>query len=101
MSLPNSIEPIAPAEALKRQRLQLRNRLSAQRRVIMQKLGPVRPEGAGTYPRSRTMRFLKEHPDLVRKLLGQGALLALGGPLFKSLVSGMAFAKLLRGGDRR
>lgn len=95
MSLPNSLEPIAPAEALKRQRLMLRSRLSSQRRVIMQNLGPADAEARG-YPRSRTMRFLSEHPDLVRKLLGQGALLALGGPVIKSLVSALAFAKLLR-----
>jgi hypothetical protein len=87
---------IPAAEALKRQRLLLRSRLSAQRRVIMHKLGPGRMEGAGAYPRSRTMRFLKEHPDLVRKLLGQAALLTMGGPVIKSLVSGIAFAKLLR-----
>ena len=97
MSMQNSLEPIAPAEALKRQRLQVRSRLSAQRRVIMQDLGPAPSEAAArSYPRSRTMRFLSEHPDLVRKLLGQGALLALGGPIIKSLVSAMAFAKLLR-----
>jgi len=97
MSMPNTLEPIAPAEALKRQRLQVRSRLSAQRRVIMQDLGPAPSEAAArSYPRSRTMRFLSEHPDLVRKLLGQGALLALGGPIIKSLVSAMAFAKLLR-----
>jgi hypothetical protein len=97
MNMPNSLERITPAEALKRQRLLVRSRLSAQRRVIMQDMGPAPSEAAArSYPRSRTMRFLSEHPDLVRKLLGQGALLALGGPVIKSLVSALAFAKLLR-----
>lgn len=101
MSVTDVIENIPPAEALKRQRLLLRSRLSGQRRVIMQKLAPVASEATYGYPRSRTMRFLKEHPDLVKKLLGQATLLTLGGPVIKSLLSGMAFAKLLRGGANR
>lgn len=101
MSITEVPENIPPAEDLERQRLLLRSRLSGQRRVIMQKLGPAPSERTHGYPRSRTMRFLKEHPDLVRKLLGQAALLTLGGPVIKSLLSGMAFARLLRGTGRR
>lgn len=85
-------------DALKQQRILLREQLSAQRRVYMQKLMPISSAtDESTYPRSRTMRLLNEHPDLARKLLGQAALLTLGGPVLKSLFSGMALARLLRG----
>lgn len=89
-------------DTLKQQRILLREQLSAQRRVYMQKLLPISSATDGsTYPRSRTMRFLNEHPDMARKLLGQAALLTMGGPVLKSLLSGMALARLLHGGIKR
>jgi hypothetical protein len=54
--------------SLVEQRQSLRRQLQAQRQVIAQQLGP---ESAmhGSYPRSRTMRFLTQQPALVIRLL--------------------------------
>jgi hypothetical protein len=57
------------------QRLSLRRRLQAQRRVIAEQLGQESGMN-GSYPRSRTMRFLTQQPALIiRLLVGLGFLL--------------------------
>jgi hypothetical protein len=56
------------------QRLSLRRRLQAQRRVIAQQLGQESGMN-GSYPRSRTMRFLTQQPALIRLLVGLATLL--------------------------
>jgi hypothetical protein len=57
------------------QRLSLRRRLQAQRRVIAKQLGQESGMN-GSYPRSRTMRFLTQQPALIiRLLVGLGFLL--------------------------
>jgi hypothetical protein len=57
------------------QRLSLRRRLQAQRRVIAQQLGQQSGMN-GSYPRSRTMRFLTQQPALsIRLLVGLATLL--------------------------
>ena len=50
------------------QRLSLRRRLQAQRQVIAQQLGQESGMN-GSYPRSRTMRFLTQQPALIIRLL--------------------------------
>lgn len=64
-----------PDLSLIEQRQSLRERLQAQRQVIAEQLGP---ESAmpGSYPRSRTMRFLTQQPALIiRLLIGLASLL--------------------------
>jgi hypothetical protein len=57
------------------QRLSLRRRLQAQRQVIAQQLGHESGMN-GSYPRSRTMRFLTQQPTLIiRVLVGLATLL--------------------------
>jgi hypothetical protein len=50
------------------QRLSLRRRLQAQRQLIAQQLGQESGM-SGSYPRSRTMRFLTHQPALIIRLL--------------------------------
>jgi hypothetical protein len=50
------------------QRLSLRRRLQAQRQVIAQQLGQESGMN-GSYPRSRTMRFMTQQPALIIRLL--------------------------------
>jgi hypothetical protein len=56
------------AISLIEQRRSLCRRLQAQRRVIAERLGPQSPMN-GSYPRSRTMRFLTQQPALIIRLL--------------------------------
>jgi hypothetical protein len=63
------------AISLVEQRQSLRRRLQAQRQVIAQQLGPESGMH-GSYPRSRTMRFLTQQPALtIRLLVGLATLL--------------------------
>jgi hypothetical protein len=62
--------------SLAEQRHCLRRQLQAQRQVIAQQLGPTESAMNGSYPRSRTMRFLTQHPTpIIRLLLGVVTLL--------------------------
>jgi hypothetical protein len=57
------------------QRQNLRRRLQAQRQVIAQQLGQESGMN-GSYPRSRTMRFLTQQPaPIIRLLVGLATLL--------------------------
>ena len=55
----------------------LRARMQAQRTLIAERLGPARGP-AGAYPRSRTMQFLSQRPELAIALLAALASLAAG-----------------------
>jgi hypothetical protein len=64
-----------PDISLVEQRQSLRRRLQAQRQVIAQRLGPESGMN-GSYPRSRTMRFLTQRPaPIIRLLVGLATLL--------------------------
>jgi hypothetical protein len=68
------MSPITDTPLVER-RLSLRRRLQAQRRVIAQQLGQQSGMN-GSYPRSRTMRFLTQQPALsIRLLVGLATLL--------------------------
>jgi hypothetical protein len=54
--------------SLLQQRESLCRRLQAQRQVIAKQLGPESGMN-GSYPRSRTMRFLTQRPALIIRLL--------------------------------
>lgn len=56
------------AISLTEQRQSLCRQLQAQRRVIAERLGPESAMN-GSYPRSRTMRFLTQQPALIIRLL--------------------------------
>lgn len=56
------------ALSLVEQRQSLRRRLQAQRQVIALQLAPE-SGGRGSYPRSRTMRFLTQQPAVIIRLL--------------------------------
>ena len=77
---------IVPAEkSLQQQRLLLREQLATQRQVLVLKLGPVPTERTQWVPRSNTMRFFIQRPELLKKLLGQIAGLAIGASFIKSM----------------
>jgi hypothetical protein len=64
-----------PHISLLEQRQNLRLRLQAQRQVIARQLEPDSAV-SGSYPRSRTMRFLTQRPALIiRVLAGLAAVL--------------------------
>jgi hypothetical protein len=71
MSSPN-------ASSLVEQRHSLRRRLQAQRRVIARRLDPESGMH-GSYPRSRTMRFLSQRPARIIRLLVRLAALLMTG----------------------
>jgi hypothetical protein len=94
----NSIENnrIAPTqESLEQQRLLLREQLATQRQVLVLKLGPVPTERTQWAPRSNTMRFFIQRPELLKKLLGQIAGLAIGASFIKSMHPLLAITKFL------
>lgn len=81
--------------SLKQQRLLLRQQLASQRQVIELKLGPLPAERTQWNPRSNTMRFLMQRPELMKKLLGQFAGLVIGASFAKSMHPVLAIAKFL------
>ncbi len=92
----NEKTPIATVDlSLKQQRLLLREQLATQRQVIELKLGPLPVEHGPWFPRSSTMRFFVQRPELMKKLLGQIAGLAIGASFIKSTHPLLAIAKFL------
>ena len=81
---------------LQQQRLALRALLAGQRQAIESQLGPVPAEGARLYPRSKTMRFLTQRPELMKKLLG----LAVGASFIKSMHPVLTIAKFLHSSSK-
>lgn len=90
----NSIENkiiVHAEQSLQQQRLLLREQLTTQRQVLALKLGPVPTESTRFYPRSKTMRFLMQRPELMKKLLG----LVIGASFIKSMHPVLTIAKFL------
>ena len=76
---------------LQQQRLALRVQLANQRQVIEARLGPVQTVSTRLYPRSKTMRFFTQRPELMKKLLG----LMIGASFIKSMHPVLTIAKFL------
>lgn len=84
-----------PELPLAEQRQALRERMREQRRLIAEQLGPG-PDGAGGYPRSKTMHFLTQRSGLVVTLLAEGVALVVGARYAKSMTAVMALARVVR-----
>ena len=88
--------PATPAAiSLTQQRVLLREQMASQRQLIEFQLGPEPAERSQSYPRSNTMRFLTQRPELMKKLLGQLAGLLIGASFLKSMHPLLAIAKFL------
>lgn len=93
----NLTTPTTPVEiSLAEQRVLLRKQMASQRQLIEFKLGPVPAERSQSYPRSNTMRFLTQRPELMKKLLGQLTGLVISASFLKSMHPLLAIAKLLQ-----
>jgi hypothetical protein len=89
-------KPSASADIpLLQQRFLLRQQLASQRQVIERQLGPVPAERSQAYPRSNTMRFFMQRPELMKKLLGQLTGLVIGASFVKSMHPLLAITKFL------
>ena len=96
--------PATSAEiSLAQQRILLRKQMASQRQLIEFQLGPVPAERSQSYPRSNTMRFLTQRPELMKKLLGQLTGLVISASFLKSMHPLLAIAKFLQSsfGSRR
>jgi hypothetical protein len=77
------------------QRQTLRLRLQEQRQLIAYRLGPA-PFATSGYPRSMTMRFLTQRPDLAVRLLSGLATLLVGRRYFRVVATAVAVAGIVR-----
>jgi hypothetical protein len=77
------------------QRQALREKMQAQRQLIADQLGPA-PEANGSYPRSKTMRFLTRRPGMAVAMLAEFAALLVGARYAKSLAAILALARIAR-----
>ena len=84
-----------PELPLAEQRQALREKLREQRQLIAEQLGPG-PDANGSYPRSKTMRFLTQRSGLVATLLAEGVALLVGARYAKSMTAVMALARVVR-----
>lgn len=84
-----------PELPLAEQRRALREKMREQRQLIAQQLGPA-PDADGSYPRSKTMRFLTQRSGLVATLLAEGVALLVGARYAKSMTAIMALARVVR-----
>ncbi len=92
----NLTTPTTPAEtSLAQQRVLLREQMASQRQLIEFQLGPVPAERSQSYPRSNTMRFLTQRPELMKKLLGQLTGLVISASFLKSMHPMLAIAKFM------
>ncbi len=80
----------ADKPSLAEQRQSIRRQLQLQRQVVAQRLAPTATTGGG-YPRSMTMRFLIQRPELVTRLLK----LIVGARLASSIAPLLALLHLL------
>lgn len=80
------------ASTLAEQRAELRQKISAQRRVIALRIDPPESAAPRAYPRSRTMQFLTQRSGL----LLQVAAAVLGRRAIGSITKSLAVAKVLR-----
>lgn len=81
--------------SLVQQRETLRQRLQAQREQLAEQLKPP-TEMVDSYPRSMTMRFLTQQPQLAARLLTGLATLLVGARLLKSMIATLALVRALR-----
>ena len=81
--------------SLDEQRRVLREKIRAQRQLIAKELGPE-PEENGSYPRSKTMRFLTSRPGLSVTVLSELAALALGARHAKIVTAALALSRIMR-----
>lgn len=84
-----------PELPLAEQRRALREKMREQRQLIAEQLGPA-PDANGSYPRSKTMRFLTQRSGLVATLLAEGAAFLVGARYAKSMTAVMALARIVR-----
>lgn len=84
-----------PELPLAEQRQALRAKMREQRQLIAEQLGPA-PDANGSYPRSKTMRFLTQRSGLVATLLAEGVALLVGARYAKSMTAVMALARVVR-----
>lgn len=89
-----------PELPLAEQRQALREKMREQRQLISDQLGPA-PDANGSYPRSRTMRFLTQRSDLLATLLAEGVALLVGARYAKSMTAVMALARVVRAAATR
>ena len=73
----------------------LRQRIQSQRAVIAKQLGPVE-EPDGSYPRSKTMRFLARSPAVAVTVLAEVATLFMGARHAKAVTAFMALSRIMR-----
>jgi hypothetical protein len=85
------VNAVVKTPTLAEQRAQLRQQLAAGRAAIAARIDPPEEEG-GTYPRSRTMRFLSEHSGLMMQVAAG----LLGGKVISSMTRTLAIARVLR-----
>ncbi len=85
---------------LAEQRRALRERMLAQRELIAARLGPAQDDG-DTYPRSRTMRFLRKRPARLLALLAGLAALLAGARNAKFIAAVAAMTRFLRSDPTR
>ena len=80
--------------SLVKQRELLRLEMRIQRQVIAQQLGPAQENAS--FPRSKTMRFLKQRPGLATKIALELAAVLVGTRFIKSFSTALGFARMLR-----
>ncbi len=77
------------------QREILRRKLLTQRILIARQIDPS-PAESNVYPRSMTMRFLTQRPELALKLLAEFAAMMVGARFFRSMNTALAVARILK-----
>jgi hypothetical protein len=80
---------------IEQQRQALRERIRAQRSLIAEQLGPP-PEADGSYPRSKTMRFLTRSPAMAVAVLAELAALVAGPRHATAATAVMAISRIVR-----
>jgi hypothetical protein len=85
-----------PDVPIEQQRQALRERIRAQRGLIAEQLGPPPDAGDGSYPRSKTMRFLTRSPAMAVTVLAELAALVAGTRHAKAATAVMAISRIVR-----
>jgi len=82
--------------SLEEQRRVLREKMRSQRQLIAKELGPEPEDNNGSYPRSRTMRFLTSRPGLSVTVLAEIAALFMGARHAKVVTAALALSRIVR-----
>lgn len=85
-----------PDVPIEQQRQALRQRIRAQRTLIAEQLGPPPEADDGSYPRSKTMRFLTRSPAMAVTVLAELAALIAGTRHAKAATAVMAISRIVR-----